>query len=60
MQFRTLVTLTLFAMAAAASPTMKPDTKVDKATDTKPSKKPKPAKPLTKKPVATKGPAKKE
>ena len=73
MQFRTLVSLTLFAMAVAASPTEMPDDKTAKATDKpktptkpkptnkpKPTKKPKPAKPTTKKPVASKGPVKKE
>jgi hypothetical protein len=73
MQFRTLVTLTLFAMTVAASPTTKPDDKTAMVTNKpkaptkpkptnkpKPTKKPKPAKPTTKKPVASKGPVKKE
>jgi hypothetical protein len=75
MQFRTLLTVTLFAIAAAASPTLKPVDKADKATSKpktptkpkptttptkpKPTKKPKPSKPTTKKPVTTKGPVKK-
>jgi hypothetical protein len=56
MQFRTLLTVMLFAIAAAASPTLKPLDKADKATTKpKPTKKPKPSKPTT----TTKGPVKK-
>jgi hypothetical protein len=61
MQFRTLVTLTLFALAASA-PTSKPGKeKPGKTTGKpKPTSKPKPTKkPGSKKPVASKAPLKK-
>jgi hypothetical protein len=61
MQFRTLVALTLFALAASA-PTNKPkEEKTGKTTGKpKPTSKPKPTKkPGSKKPVASKGPVKK-